>query len=243
MQRRKFDPRNPKYIRGIYNYCDAWCKKCPFTSRCLTYDMEKGNDLVLLEVDLDAREAVLADIEDQGFMEDTEASHIEDKYGFSPAIKSEEFEQYPSAIAASEYADQAGEWLRGWYTRVEAKALMDGTLHDYTSESVPDAVQTIGWYHLQIYVKIMRALRGQQEAMEFGTLKNMPNDSDGSAKVALIGIDNSLEAITRLAKEDPADKHELLLLSRQLKHLKTEVEATFPNARAFVRPGFDNTLN
>jgi hypothetical protein len=27
--------RDPKYISGIYNYCDRWCERCQFTSRCL----------------------------------------------------------------------------------------------------------------------------------------------------------------------------------------------------------------
>ena len=22
---------DPKYIPGIYNYCDRWCERCPFT--------------------------------------------------------------------------------------------------------------------------------------------------------------------------------------------------------------------
>ena len=27
--------KDPKYIPGIYNYCDKWCERCQFTSRCL----------------------------------------------------------------------------------------------------------------------------------------------------------------------------------------------------------------
>ena len=27
--------KDPKYISGIYNYCDRWCERCQFTSRCL----------------------------------------------------------------------------------------------------------------------------------------------------------------------------------------------------------------
>lgn len=27
----------PEYIRGIYNYCDRWCERCPFTARCENY--------------------------------------------------------------------------------------------------------------------------------------------------------------------------------------------------------------
>ena len=31
---------NSAFISGIYNYCDRWCERCPFTSRCLVYAME-----------------------------------------------------------------------------------------------------------------------------------------------------------------------------------------------------------
>ena len=37
---------NPKFIPGIYNYCDRWCERCFLTSRCMTYaiDAEDNND-------------------------------------------------------------------------------------------------------------------------------------------------------------------------------------------------------
>jgi len=44
-----FDKNNDhsKYIPGIYNYCDRWCERCAFTSRCLNFEMseEKFGDL------------------------------------------------------------------------------------------------------------------------------------------------------------------------------------------------------
>ena len=30
---------NPKFIAGIYNYCDRWCERCSFTSRCMNYEL------------------------------------------------------------------------------------------------------------------------------------------------------------------------------------------------------------
>src|SRR6266550_5370152 len=35
---------NPNFISGIYNYCDRWCERCPFTSRCLVYASEKEDE-------------------------------------------------------------------------------------------------------------------------------------------------------------------------------------------------------
>src|SRR5882672_12548767 len=28
---------HPAFIPGIYNYCDRWCERCAFTSRCMNY--------------------------------------------------------------------------------------------------------------------------------------------------------------------------------------------------------------
>src|SRR5210317_2073689 len=32
---------NQEHISGIYNYCDRWCERCPFTSRCMNYALGK----------------------------------------------------------------------------------------------------------------------------------------------------------------------------------------------------------
>lgn len=37
--------QNPNFISGIYNYCDRWCERCQFTSRCLLYALEKKESL------------------------------------------------------------------------------------------------------------------------------------------------------------------------------------------------------
>ncbi len=35
---------NPELIPGIYNYCDRWCERCDFTSRCLQFQMEREEE-------------------------------------------------------------------------------------------------------------------------------------------------------------------------------------------------------
>src|SRR5258706_16323308 len=37
--------RSGDFIAGIYNYCDRWCERCPFTARCLVYATEKADDV------------------------------------------------------------------------------------------------------------------------------------------------------------------------------------------------------
>ena len=43
---------NPDLIDGIYNYCDRWCERCPFTSRCLVYATEADEEVSLKEQDV-----------------------------------------------------------------------------------------------------------------------------------------------------------------------------------------------
>ncbi|MDY6988583.1 MAG: hypothetical protein SWQ30_11065 [Thermodesulfobacteriota bacterium] len=31
--------KDERYISGIYNYCDRWCERCPFTSRCMNFSI------------------------------------------------------------------------------------------------------------------------------------------------------------------------------------------------------------
>ena len=54
MGNKSFQKKNQdkKHISGIYNYCDRWCERCPFTSRCLNYKMseEKFSDQENLDV-------------------------------------------------------------------------------------------------------------------------------------------------------------------------------------------------
>ena len=64
-------------------------------------------------------------------------------------------------------------------------------------------------------------------------------DRDGSAKVALIGIDHSLAAWGLLRRSMPEESETILDFLVQLARLRHAAEERYPNARAFVRPGFD----
>lgn len=65
-------------------------------------------------------------------------------------------------------------------------------------------------------------------------------DANGSAKVALIGMDRSIAAWTRLRPHLPDRADELLDVLVMLDRLRRATEAQFPDARSFYRPGFDD---
>jgi hypothetical protein len=99
-----------------------------------------------------------------------------------------------------------------------------------------DAVDVVGWYHMFIYVKLMRAISGLFE--EDGA--DAESDANGSAKIALIAIDRSISAWRVIAKEKPSCENGIKPFVACLAGLRRRVEETLPNARAFRRPGFDD---
>ena len=66
-----------------------------------------------------------------------------------------------------------------------------------------------------------------------------PPDHDGSAKVALLGIDRSHAAWLDLVERGVATQAEVTPFIADLVWLGDALEHVFPNARAFVRPGLD----
>jgi hypothetical protein len=110
--------------------------------------------------------------------------------------------------------------------------------------AIEDFVDVIRWYQHFIYVKLCRAISSRaEETMETDPeMREFPKDSDGSAKVALIAIDRSIAAWAGLREVFPEQEDAILELLRQLGHIREQAEAMFPNARKFVRPGFDDSV-
>ena len=85
-------------------------------------------------------------------------------------------------------------------------------------------------------MKTIRALSGQKEEFE----ADCPKDSDGSAKVALVGIDRSIAAWRMMQISLPEREESIVPLILQLERLRRRLEKGFPEARGFIRPGFDD---
>jgi hypothetical protein len=104
-----------------------------------------------------------------------------------------------------------------------------------------EAIETVGWDAYLIPAKLNRALDGRDEAAHgdgLGDDHPVQNDWNGSAKVALISIERSHAAWETIAATmgDP----DAVRLVDELTRLKQAVDDAFPNARKFVRPGFDD---
>jgi hypothetical protein len=69
--------------------------------------------------------------------------------------------------------------------------------------------------------------------------KPFPKDSDGSAKVTLIAMDRSIGAWGTMREHFLEKTDSILDLLVLLDRLRRKTEQHFPEARSFVRPGFD----
>ncbi len=232
---------NPDLISGIYNYCDRWCERCPLTSRCLVYATEQEDDNSPQNNDLrnevfwqklsaifqETRAMIVDWAKEAGV--DLNGSADEDES--RQHRKRQLVDNHPLTKAGKKYANAASDWFRE----------LDQTLDGENSEQLEDAREVVQWYQYQIAVKTMRALSGRKEELdEDPEIVQFPKDSDGSAKVALIGIDRSIAAWRLMQLSLPERDGSVVPLILQLERLRNRLEKAFPQARDFVRPGFDD---
>jgi hypothetical protein len=88
----------------------------------------------------------------------------------------------------------------------------------------------------------MRALSSrssEEDPAEWEPDESYMKDSDGSAKVALVGIDRSINAWHVIQLCLPEKAGGVIPLIVRLEQLRQHTEREFPYARDFVRPGFD----
>jgi hypothetical protein len=100
----------------------------------------------------------------------------------------------------------------------------------------PTPLEVLAWFHTLIAAKVCRALTSGAAAARGVEMR--ADDSLVSAKVALVGIDRSLEALDALAAGSDDPRHELL--QALLRCLCSDVEARFPGARSIIRAGLDD---
>src|ERR1051325_9190206 len=232
---------NPDLISGIYNYCDRWCERCPLTSRCLVYATEQEDDNSpqnndrrneafwqrLSAIFQESREMIVEWAKDAGVDLNGAADEDESRQ----QRKRQLVDNHPLTKAGKKYANAASDWFRELDQMIEINENL---------EQLEDAREVIQWYQYQIAVKTMRALSGRKEELEEDPeIVEFPKDSDGSAKVALIGIDRSIAAWRMMQLSLPERTGSVVPLILQLERLRNRLDKAFPEARDFIRPGFD----
>jgi hypothetical protein len=171
--------------------------------------------------------------------------------------------QHELSLSARRYAEMVERWFTDEFA-VEESVHDDTTGKSKNMEDdidVSDAIAVIRWYQFFAAAKVYRALMGLEDkiALEASAVDDAltdnelaedelqfsvaGDDSDGSAKIALIAIDRSSSAwrVMQSSLPEKADSIKPMLL--ELERLRRTTEQVFPHARDFIRPGFDEVIS
>ncbi len=243
----------PGMIPGIYNYCDQWCERCPFTQNCANYIIiekhfsgekerdinnklfwEKLHKLFNLTLEILKESAEKEGIDPESLILSSDDTISDDISNFESVIQSEMY-----IHLVEDWFDSNKVLFENFIMEFEETRKLDLPSSHSADQlnNIRDMIEVIKWYQSQINMKLNRAASSKQEDdMD----DYSPKDSDGSAKVALIGIDRSISAWGTFLSTFPEREDEILNILVHLERLRRKTESEFPMARKFIRPGFDN---
>ena len=267
---------NPDFISGIYNYCDRWCERCPFTARCLVYATERAADVSddpevhdinnakfwsrLESIFQETHEMILEWAQEAGIdLETLEAEAAQ----ADREQQRHDAKEHELSLSARRYAEMVEQWF-GEEFAVEQNVHDDTTGKSKNSEDdvdVSDAIEVVRWYQFFVAAKVFRALMGRDRPIidpeltsedifadaelddDEAPILPVGDDADGSAKIALIAIDRSSSAWRILQSSLPEKADSIVPMLLELERLRRATEQTFPEARDFIRPGFDEVIS
>lgn len=260
---RKHEMDQSEFIPGIYNYCDTWCERCLFTSRCHSYQIQqeepataspapnKSGEVLVQQLTeaLNLTKQYIEKLRDQsGAPPDVDGPSETEKQGLEEqaAFRRQQTKNHPIAKLSHQYLRISGEWLRNEADLLvvageQQLQVVEMGIREYddalaTLDALKDAWEMIKWYRTLIPVKAMSALRVLSETTTDPYLNNYYL---GKAKLVLVCIDQSLSAWQTMLESYPEKLDEALDALALLSRIRRELEELFPNARAFKRPGLD----
>ncbi len=248
---------NPNHIAGIYNYCDRWCERCSFTSRCAVY--ESTSNLTPEQNDINNK--AFWQRLSQNFADAVTLLHEgTKKHGITiEPLTDEEWEKYKTQEkTGTDKAKKLPLIKNCEIYLLQAKALLDKndllkqkaeTIIQRTKlgienidaaksevEELNNCLEIVQWYLFQIQIKFMRAMPMMPDDEDDDAFTN---DSNGSAKVALIAVDRCIMAWQKILQFLPEEEDAIIQLLVLLQKVLALGEKAFPGARKFIRPGLD----
>ncbi len=250
-------------IQNIYAYCDRWCEKCAFGSRCEGF-VSNENITKEKQIEKDERNRKFWEkvqrfsLEANDFIERTaklKGVNLLEFEGIPHQVKFDLFQRKAVSNtvlkAGRQYEDRVDDWLdklteqkrlvvvetaMGGAYRVKIN-LQNGFKPDWVNQMLGVLLR----YQLQLYLKISRGYYSKGNAE-----KNAENsreataDSLGVVKEVVDLVDRSMAAwyvcMQAIPDQDDAEIEAILVL---LVRIKNKLIKEFPKAKGFVRPGFD----
>lgn len=248
----------PELIAGIYNFCDAWCERCLFTSRCRSFQLQQEASLAnsqnsgdkLIQQLTEALNLTKQYVENlsrkQDFSDTERPTEIQAQQLEHNAIGFSNNKQHALTNLAKDYLQLSGIWLKeekNLLEQIGQQQIREVELGLRNQENVmpllvalKDAWDMIRWYRTLIPVKTQSVVRALQDPVDDTQLQNYYL---GKIKLILVSIDRSLLAWQTIIQYVPEKTDGLLDLMALLSRQRREWETFFPDARAFKRPGLD----
>jgi hypothetical protein len=235
------EPDDHGFIPSIHNYCDRWCERCPFTTRCRAYAMEMtiridgfDGELSRAAEDLPADSAAewtgeecLAETEDALSDEEIEQEML--ARDVAEAIA----EVYPLTEGADNLAKLAKPLIDAADTRVRRGEPETGAFRD--------PLEVLAHYQYFVAAKVRRALSGRDTPPILDDDgRPFPSDADGSAKIAYLTCAAARDAAQCLAKKAPEFASLAAPFTQTADRVLNLIDQAFPGHRSFRRPGFDD---
>lgn len=218
-------------IEFISEYCDRWCERCAFTSRCSAYAVQAAlgmcgdlEEAIQLAVGAPMAPGASTQLIPKVVAVRPTPQEVRELQA-EAAAQARRTKESPLTKHAMEVAIAEHRWFHA-----------HAAMRESDDPVVREAVAIVSWDSTFIGGKLARALQGR-ESSDGQDADPIQNDWNGSAKVALISIERSESAWQAIAQAtgDVAAAE----LASALSALRDEVEEAFPFARLFRRPGFD----
>jgi hypothetical protein len=238
-----------KYISGIHSYCDRWCERCAFTARCRVFEADPSN-MEALPDDPDNPEfwdKLRNHFQDaldmlQNMTDDLDIPEIDQEEAHDEEEQEEDaFDediQDDYATAVEDFFQNNESYFFGQESDYEEKVKMGIPVDVEQLGFLQEALRTIRWFQHFIYPKMSRAFSHSELDPE--SPDDLQSDGNGSAKVAMIAIQRSIDAWTFVQTIFKEKKEEIKKLQQLLVAEKAKLEKGFPNWEQFHRPGFDD---
>lgn len=247
----------------IYIYCDRWCERCPFGSKCEAYHVddkvERKEPLSFID---EENKSFWATIDSQY---NKVVEYVQER-AKTVGAKLDEFENMkvrssfglfhgkvlkdPIFPAGRTYEDMVDDWLdaQSETGKLQMKDLDPGAVFRLVSNELSENkiirvnhwLEVIMRYQLQLFLKISRIfyIQGKEESDVSGENRDLPS-SIGTAKTAREMMLRSLVSWYFLKDYFPEVSEVTNGIMLHLYRMIRNMEKTFPNAVDFVRTGLD----
>ena len=227
-----------QYIHSIHDYCDRWCDRCPFIEKCAfiqgKLDVSENEESVQmlawegrqygLQMEANCNMALDTIAEIEEVLENDDLVESATEFREVMQILLEDFSYWTEMATAQANLTASG-------ARDGAEVLKEVRLIDKCRD-------LLCWDYIFVGAKVRRAVAGQ--LMSKGD-EATQSDSNGSAKVALICVERSLNALKQIF-EIVQDEERFLVPLSLLERIHKLLKERFPEAEKFIRPGFDTNI-